>query len=475
MRRRAALRALAGLGAGTVAFPARAGAQEDSETPTETPPPPTARPDTYEPLARLPLTGAKEAVVGPAGRYAYVAVTDGFAVVNLTDPAAPQVVHENRAVGTDLRNGPLQNVFDLKLDGDLLAVVAPAEPADGFRGLVTFDVSEPTDPERIAVYESGFFNHNCFVEDGVAYLCGNGDDGNPLVIVDARAGEELGRWSITEEVPAWNDVRFPHWPLHDVWVHDDYAYLAQWDAGTWIVDITDFSEPEFVTRLRGQEPAAFTGMSDAESRRASVQPPGNVHFVTVSDDGSLLGIGVESWDADADDGRGGPGSIYLYDNTSPEAPQLVATIDPPPTPDATLGGVWTTSHNFEIRGDLLITSWYRGGVRVFDVGDPSAPKELAAWRDSARTSFWTAQYATERSFIAASRRNPRVDRVREADGAALYTFPNPAYDTPTPSPSPARAAEEPTGTSTAGPGFGVTGALAALVAAGWMAWRRQQE
>lgn len=487
MRRRAALRALAGLGA--AALPARAAGHETptatpTPSPTGTPPPPTARPETFGPIGRLPLAGAKEAVV--ADGHAFVAVTDGFAVVDLADPAAPRVVHENRAVAADREDGPMKAVYDVKVDGDLLAVVGPAHPQgpDEFEGLVVYDVADPAAPERVSVHETSFFNHNCDVRDGVVYLCGNAEPGHPLVTVDARAGEELGRWSITEREPAWADVSFGNWPLHDVWAADGYAYLAHWDAGTWVVDVSDPADPSFVAHVRGRDPATLAGMSDGEARRAAVEPPGNDHFVATTGDGSLFAVGVEAWDVDPGDDTGGPGGVHLFDNGDPADPTAVATIEPPPTSDATFDGVWTTSHNFEFRGDLLVTSWYRGGVRVHDVSDPSDPTELAAWRDSARTSFWTARHASERFFVAASRRDPSADGRNE--GAALYTFPNPTYETPTPSPSPTPTpspAAEPTGpgtgdgsgpgTPTSNPGFGALAALAALGAAGVAAWRRR--
>jgi hypothetical protein len=38
-----------------------------------------------------------------------------------------------------------------------------------------------------------------------------------------------------------------------------------------------------------------------------------------------------------------------------------------------------TAHNPVVRGDLLFVSWYSDGVRVVDIRDPAAPRELAAW------------------------------------------------------------------------------------------------
>jgi hypothetical protein len=456
---------------------------------------PRAAPDGYAPLAQLRVPGTKEGVVSADGRTVFLAVTDGFAVVDCSDPADPVVVHENREPWAGAGNGGLEQVYDVKLDheNDLLAVVGPANPQDAFKGLIVYDVSDPTAPERVAVHGTEFFNHNCFAADGRVYLCGNTGGRNGVVIVDARSGEELGRWSIAEVDERWADVGST---LHDLTVHDGVAYLAHWDAGTWAVDVSDPTAPELRAKVRGRDPEAFLEMTRAERRQEFSEPPGNDHFVAVDGTGDLLGVGGESWDVTPDGEGGGPSPITLYDVSDLDDPRELAVIDPPPTQDPTLGGVWTTSHNFEFRGDRLYTSWYEGGVRVYDVRDPAEPELLARWRDSDDTSFWTARVAVEGEFfIATSHRDgPRAAEGSSFDRAALYTFPDPpsdaaplsatpspgtptgtATDTPTTTPSPTRSPTATTGESTATDGQSGFGPLAALGGVGLGAWRLLRE
>lgn len=443
----------------------------------------TATPEGYGPLGSVGLGGAKEAVVGEEGTTVYVAVTDGFAVVDAGDPGAPRVIYENRRVLDDVAGGPLQDIFDVKVDGNRLAVTGPGHPVreDVLMAVAVYDVSDPAAPERVAVHRTDFFNHNCFIRDGVVYLCGNylsKDEPNSLVTVDAATGEELGRWSIVEVEPGWMDVQFGLWPLHDVWVGDGIAYLAHWDAGTWMVDVSDPAAPEPVAKVRGRPPSAFADLSGQEAGREETQPPGNDHLVQASADGSLVVIGVEAWDADADDGTGRPGGVHLYDVSAPAKPEKLAFLEPPPTPDPTRNGVWTTSHNFEVDGDRLYTSWYRGGVRTFDISEPTRPELLAAWRNSASTSFWTAQGA-DGFVVASSRKNPDRDSSSgTSGGAAIYTFPEPHVATPTatPTPTPTRSTTPTTQdppaddgqTETDAPGFGP---IVTLAGAGLGAWR----
>ncbi|MFC7234598.1 LVIVD repeat-containing protein [Halosegnis marinus] len=392
-----------------------------------------------DPLGRLPLVGAKEAVVGADGTV-FVAVTDGFAAVDVSDPAAPTLLHENRNVLGDRENGPLRGIYDVKVDGDLLAVTGPANPGPRLRAVVVFDVSDPTAPERVSVHETGFFNHNCDIDDGVVALCGNDFDRNPLVTIDAETGEELGRWSVVEEEPAWGDVPFGPWQLHDVSLSDGVAYVAYWDAGTWLVDVSDPANPTAIAEVRGRPAEEYVDMASDERSEALLQPPGNDHFAAPNDDGSLVAVSAEGWDAGDDEADVRPGSLYLYDTSDPENATELAEIPAPETSDEGYNppGVWTTAHNFDIAGDTLLSSWYRGGVRVHDISDPSAPRLTGAYRATDDASFWTAQYATEEFFVAASRGEPRGGPDTDAASAAIYTFPLPDADTtgsPTPDPA----------------------------------------
>jgi len=419
----------------------------------------------YGPLGSVGVPGAKEAVV--AGEHAFLATEDGFAVVDVGDPAAPAVVYENRAVLADYENGPLGDIQDVKVDGDRLLVAGPANGAGALNAFVLYDVSDPAAPERTGAVETAFFHHNAFLRDGYAYLAGNDGEGNPLVVYDGTS-EEVGRWSLLDADERWGAVPAPLKTLHDIYVRDGVAYLAYWDAGTYLVDVSDPAEPALVTKLRGPDASALAGMDESAARSESFLPPGNDHYAATDEDGTLLGVGMESWGTAEE---GGPSGIDLYDVADPTAPEQVGTVAPPPTDDPTFGGTWTTAHNFEFAAGRLYAAFYAGGVRLLDVTDPGAPRELRAWRDSASTSFWTAQAARPGEFFVASSRGDPDEGGGE--NARLYTFPEPALPagrtatgaTTAASPTTAtdgdgEAGADPRPVST--PGFGVAAALAAL-------------
>jgi len=443
-----------------------------------------SQPDSYAPLGSVEVDGTKEAVV--EGEVAYLATTDGFATVDVADPASPSVLADRRNLLSDRENGPLRQIYDVVVDDENLLVVGPAHGGDdGLAAAVLYDVSAPADPRQRTVFETDYPIHNAVLDGATAYLTGNDGRSNPLVVVDVAAGEERGRWSIVDDDEAWLDV----WPgfrtLHDLWVQDGVAALAYWDAGTWLVDVSAPTSPEKIARVRGPAPGAFAD----RDRVSAMEPPGNDHYVTLDESGTLLGIGMESWDASGG-GRGGPSGIDLYDVSTPTDARRVATIAPPSAADESREGTWTTSHNFELANDRLYGSWYQGGVRVFDLSDPSAPGLLRAWEDRDTASFWTARAAAPGEFFVASSTDYR------GKTPALFTFPDPPLDerstrTQTPAlrtanasegnasdaatdgaPTPTRTAiDAPTTTSGDGPGFGLLAGAAGLGVGAWRALR----
>lgn len=417
--------------------------------------------DPYRPLGHVAIEDAKEAVVGDDGNTVFVATTDGFATVDIRNPKRPTVLAERHDLLANHDGGPLTQIWDAKVDGDKLLVAGPANPvADNeVHGFLLYDVSDPANPERVAFHETSFPIHNADLQDGVAYLTGNNGDGNPLVLVDVSNDRprEVGRWSMLDYDSKWSEVDSWVRTLHDVWVNDGRAYLAQWDAGTWIVDVSNPREPTYVSHFGGRSRKKLAAIPSSQEQNEVIGLPGNDHFVMTNEDATLLACDKEAWDTDGPD-KTGPGGIDLWNVSDVKRPRKLTTIRPPKTadpsydlgasPSASLlsslssvaadlspvdvssahechecgqgssSGQWTTSHNFDFVGDRLYTSWYNGGVKLFDVSDPAEPKELAWWRKPNEAAFWTAQRVSDEVFIGGS-------MGHHGDGrGGLYTFPN---------------------------------------------------
>jgi len=461
MRRREALSLLAGsalLSRRVAGHPTPAGTDAQGTPPTRT--------DAgYGPLARIEIEGATDAVVSEDGTTAFVAATTGYVVVDISVPTDPTVLAERRSLFAD-RETSLAGIYDVKLDDDTLLVVGPANPGQSdIAGALVVDVSDPASPERRAFYETPYPIHNSFLDGDRAYLTANSGPERRLAIVDVSDDPvEIGGWSLREHDERWGELPPLPRTLHDVFVRDEIAYLAHWDAGTWLLDVSDPTSPTVISHVgRGVE----TVLDQYESATDSYDAlPGNDHYAAVDEDANLLAIGREAW-ATEDRPEGGPGGIDLYDISEPSTPEHRATIDPPPTPDPTQEGIWTTAHNFEFRNEILYSSWYRGGVKRHDVSDPAAPVELTWWADRPHAEFWTAQAAVPGgSFVATSRgtdRSPaRLYTFPDADGETAWGYGVDVTESATPTPRESTASS---------PGFGALTALTG-VGAGVLAWWR---
>jgi hypothetical protein len=378
--------------------------------------------------------------------------------------------------------GPLARIAALPIDGTQLRVPGPAIPRSGrTAGAALFDVADPAAPEQLAFHETDFAIHNAALAGGRAYLTA----GHSLVVVDMTEAVPVvvGQWSLVDVDARWNDVAPALWVLHDVRVAGDLAVLSQWDAGTWLVDVSTPSDIAVVGRAGGRTADELAAIPDDAVRAAASQLPGNHHSVALSADGTRLAVGAEAFDV-ADDGDGGPGGIDLYDIAAPSAPTYRGSIDAPPAADETRGGTWTTAHDFAFAGDRLVSAWYQGGVRIHDVADLGEPSELARWRRPAEAAFWTARPATDETVVASATTMPDQELF-----SGLYRFPNRAGEqadppsltdptSPTAAASPteptartATATPSPTPTRSPGqPGFGPAMALGGI--AGLAAWRR---
>lgn len=449
MRRRTVLRSL-GLGAASIGVGTAAGHPDPTGDGQTTP---ERTPTGGEPLGTLALSHAHELVTSPDGHTAYVATGDGVVLVDVVSPTTPRITAERTDLLADSGAGPIERVQDLALADDRLLVVGPAHPADGAHGLVVFDVSDRENPERVAGYETDFGIHNCDFDGRYAYLTGNDRDERPLVVVDTTVGREVGTWSLLDADERWGAVSPVLRPIHDVTITDAYAAVAYWDAGTWLLDISDPTDIALAARVRGRDRETLAALDDANTE--NTEPPGNDHYVAIEETTGLLGVGAESWDVDGD---GGPSGIELFDISELSTIRSLSTIDPPATSDPSRGGVLTTAHNFELADGRLYSAWYNGGVRVHDVRDPTTPRELYHWRDSAATSFWTAQRG-DGCFLATSTNANGGSEVTPA----VYAFPDPSFD----------AATTDTSTGAGGDGFGVPAALAALGVGAWRYGRRQ--
>ncbi|WP_458188439.1 LVIVD repeat-containing protein [Haladaptatus sp. NG-WS-4] len=398
----------------------------------------TTQADGLRVAGRHPVDGAQEVVVQE--NYAYVAATGvregdssgrfgALVVVDFEDPTRPQTVARRELPSDEFRT---PNTLDAKVDGDVAGLANDANfPGPG--GVAFYDVKNPAKARQTSFYNANAGVHNFFIDGDLAYLVINepqyvdsngdgevdqgrlfGNTGIEIVdISDPARPARAGRWLLRDDRPKFARAGINN--SHDLFVQDDLAYVAYWDAGVVVLDVSDPSDvrvvsqfgaaPEATKQIRPFDLGGDPGYIDTvfPNRRFNALP-GNAHYVQPSPDGDLVYVGAETF---LDE----PGGIDIWDASNLDSPEMVGTIEAPGgRMDEGAGGVMldpedpavlrrlSTSHNFDVTADTLYTSWYGGGVRVFDVGDPSSPSEVATY-NAANSAFWTA-VVTENHIVA---------------------------------------------------------------------------
>jgi hypothetical protein len=348
------------------------------------------------PLGSVSIDSAAEAISGENGEWAYVATDTGFATVDISDPANP-TVEASREVSD------ISGILDLDIDEstDRLTVPGPAnagglsiehpgdEPTEpsASNGFGLYDISDPSNPEELAIFSTNYAIHNCYHQGDVVYLINNSTAEMVMVDVSDDDPTEMGRWGLSGATT-----------LHDLFVQDGVAYMAYWNSGTAMVDVSDPANPSLIGLVRAGSPKS----------------PNNDHYVMPSEDGNLVAIGKEQIGFFANLG------VELWDISDKTDTEFLAEIEPPANPE--FGE--RTSHNFDFSGDHLYTSWYAGGVRVHDISNPGSPAEVDSYQAEG-PEFWTAKVAEEGEFYIAS----------DYSQGGLYTFSDPAGGSP-PDPEP---------------------------------------
>lgn len=343
------------------------------------------------------LDAAVRELVVPDNRWAYTATGTTLTTVDLADPSAP--------LAAGVAPGHGQDNNDVKVDGDLAtlandgSVGSSTNPA----GVTLFDVSDPANPVEVGFYddvESGVHNH--FVEGGYAYICENASgeasfSRSRIHVVDVSDPTDpvsVGEWRLVDHHP--DMARSGLNPAHDVYVQDGLAYVAWWDAGTVVLDVSDPANPVEVAHFGATDDAGIAPDDTVEFYRRYLGQPGNAHYARPTPSGDLTLVGAETYPGTYRDTviPGTHGGIKLFDTSDPSAMPADPTAADPvgfiPAPDEPAGAPLRTSHNFDVTDSKAHTTWYQGGVRLYDIEDPSDPTELAAWVSPDGQAYWGA-------------------------------------------------------------------------------------
>jgi hypothetical protein len=385
------------------------------------PPSPRARSRNVEVLAHVyPGPGTNADVFGYR-QHAYLAswvgrgcLSKGVRVYDLADPSAPEHV----STFADAASDPsLQRTWTEKVivthvstpafNGDLAVVSFQTcsgtadrlNPAI-FRGFGLYDVTDPAEPKKLALYatEPGVNrgSHEIWIEavgpkayvytaviDSELRTNKEKADFRIIDVTDPRAPVQVGQWG------AWEKLGIHPRPpgqqnfVHSVIVNEQAtrAYLSYWDLGTVILDISNPADPRYLGRT------TFTA-----------DETGNAHSAAIARGDKLL---IETREVSA-------GLPTFFDISNPATPIRLSqfVVD---------GYQNDTVHDPKTRGSLAYFSWYSLGVVVADMSRPENPRFVAQFvpeHDVVNPDFFCTEPCTEiwgvfvdRSYVLASDMN----------------------------------------------------------------------
>lgn len=311
-----------------------------------------------------------------------------FSVIDVTVPAKPVV----------LKQVPVEADFvrcnSLGLSGNVLVVARQSlNIGQPHGGIKTYDVADAGNPQLLSYMDltgpSSRGTHYLSFSDGrYAYLATGARDFVPknplddqmLMIVDMqdpRAPKEVGRWwlpgtKMGDPEPAPPRVtRFDKgFRLHNLLVpaeRPDRAYVGWIDGGIVVLDIADKSKPKLVSRISWQSlnegflhtalPILDRGLvvaSQESTDEKCADWPMRITVLDAKDEKHLFPISTMPQPANfsalcAQGGRFGAHNINL--NNMPEVSRVLK--------------------------NTVVTAQFGGGLRIYSIADPHAPKEIA--------------------------------------------------------------------------------------------------
>ena len=335
--------------------------------------------------------------------------TRGVAIVDARKPAqAKWVARLVNPVGTSAedvvvftaRYGPLAgrdiavagiqycggSRFDEDADRGLMLwdVTKPAEPKQlGYlntgcctRGVHEFEVQHRTDLGRTFAYATVPTSRypDSTTDSGYRDARGHGDF-RLIDITNPASPTQVSHWGIQEGggpsagLGCDPDGNYGHGaePSED----GKLVFLSYWDSGFVRLDVTNPANPVYTGRT------TYPPNADGDAHSSQYDEARKLLITADEDFCKTSGPATEK----------GFGYMRVYDYSNPNAPRQIGTYR---TPNS-LGGADQAAGDYTIHNNFLVgttsyTSWYTDGVRVIDVSNARAPREVAYFVPPASTN-----------------------------------------------------------------------------------------
>jgi hypothetical protein len=323
----------------------------------------------------------------------------GVRMIDVSDPTNPEVVgviaDGEEFPETDTDSVWVGTIATDSFSGDIAVVAVSlcdnrerSRRDDGFRGLAVYDVTDPGDTQLLSTVHSGELTQGVHSVDAAVRADGRvlvaatvmqsfvhteGEQGDLRLIdiTDPSSPADLADWDFRRDasgedaIALLEEVDEEQLHAHTVsfTAQGERLWVANWDAGAVMLDVTNPAEPAIANWI--------WQLASAE---------GDVHSV-VSD----VGMGVvilsseDLYPRDEGDHEAGWGYQTVLDLTGKPISQFAA--GGAPTVEGATGPLdgYHTAHNAQLIDGRLYSSWYSSGLRIVDLSDPAAPVEIGSF------------------------------------------------------------------------------------------------
>lgn len=311
-----------------------------------------------------------------------------FTAIDVTDPKNPKQIIQTELPHNEMRSNNLEVLGDIMFVSHQIRGKRGMTPA----GFGIWDISKPEEPRKITHFDaSGPHSlgvHCLWCVDGeYLHMSSGAPDFQPrnpndhqfYRIIDVRnlsKPVEAGRWWYPGQKEGDAAPALPRHPKfdggyrpHNIQVYPqrpDRAYVAYIDGGVVILDISDKAHPKEISRYNYSPP--YNGFTHTALPLFS------------------RGLMIVTDECTKDDGIDWPKLGWVFDIREEKNPVPIATLPLPPAEVFTKRGGRFGAHNLyeNYPGDvswrsdnIVLGTFFNGGVRVYDLANPYQPKEVA--------------------------------------------------------------------------------------------------
>jgi hypothetical protein len=359
-------------------------------------------------IGQLDPGGGFAAGVWAHGDYVYLGTwgrpqqcpASGVRIIDVSDLAAPALIGAI-ATGDEFAETDTDSVWVGSVDtqsfrGDLAVVAVslcdnrePARLQDGARGLAIYDVTDPAEPTLLSVHHSGDHTQG-FHELDVAVT----DSGQVLVattamqsllhtdgllgdvrlidITDPASPVELANWDFRRDVAPDPELTLSRDELQQQHAHSvafaaggTRLWVAHWDAGSILLDVSDPGAPKLVKWVD-----------------VAASAEGDVHSVISNPEEGLVVVSSEDlYPLEGEGHAAGWGHQLILDLAGNLLSEFNVAAFEPATDDETVIALdgYHTAHVAQLVDSRAYSAWYSSGVRIVDLADPSEPVEIGSF------------------------------------------------------------------------------------------------